>query len=418
MHPEDLHNQPSPGPAVPAGDTTPTNVLVVDDDEMIRQLLDEALNMQGYLPVMADCGERALAILGERSVDIIITDLSMPGMDGLELIRRTNVEFPEVPKIIITGAGTIENAIEAVRIGAYDYIRKPLNLPELWLVLDRAVGHRRLLQSNREYQQRLKESNLQLEERVRQRTARLKASEEEIRLKNEELLRSMEIKDQFLSQLSHELLTPLAPLKGYLSIIRQNLDDPATVGESLDAARKEAARLQILLEGLIDLSGLVAGRTELRLMPTDLNRCIEEAVAAERDHAAGRNISVTLHLDRRLSPLNADPGKVVQIVTLLLSNAIKFSDEGAEVRLASSAGDGSARLTVSDDGIGIPRQEQSRIFEVFYQVDGTKRRRYGGTGIGLSLVRQLTELHGGSVNLESEPGHGSTFTVALPLIDA
>ncbi len=378
-----------------------TRILVVDDDEVIRQLLNEALTMEGYRPTTVKSGEEAVRILKTSQFDVIITDLSMPGMSGLELIRQTNEEHPDVPKIIITGAGTLEDAIESIRIGAYDYIRKPLNLGELWIVLNRAVRNRRLVQSNQEYQRQLQESNQRLEQRVRERT--------------EELVRSMRLKDDFLSHLSHEILTPLAPLKGYLSIIRQNLEDRETVMESLDAAGQEATRLQGVLEGLIDLSQLVAGKAEVLRMPTDLNGCIEQAIEAGRESASHKGLSLSLDLDPDLPPVIADPSKIEQIITNLLANAIKFSREGGAVTLASFRQEDMVCLKVCDSGIGIPAENQQYVFDIFHQIDGSTRRRHGGIGIGLSLVKQLVELHGGTIDLESKPGEGTAFTVRIPL---
>lgn len=405
MKPDDNPSPPPPNSCEICPEEQPaTAVLVVDDDEIIRQLLHEALTVEGYEPITVQSGEEALPALAAREFDVIITDLSMPGMNGLELIRRTNIDHPHVPKIIITGAGTLENAIEAIRIGAYDYIRKPLNLGELWIVLDRAVKNRRLIQSNQEYQRRLQENNQRLEQRVKERT--------------EELVRSMRLKDDFLSHLSHEILTPLAPLKGYLSIVRQSLDDPAAVEESLEAAGKEASRLQQLLEGLIDLSNLVAGKTEVIRMPTDLNSCIERALETERENAARKELVLSAHLDPELPQILADPSKIEQIITHLLSNAIKFSENGSTVTLVSSRRGGQVCLEVGDSGIGIPTEEQAHVFEAFYQIDGSTRRKHGGIGIGLSLVKQLVELHGGTIELESQTGAGTTFSVLIPLIGA
>jgi signal transduction histidine kinase len=381
-----------------------TRVLVVDDDEMIRQLLHDALTMEGYQATTVQSGEAALQVLESSAVDVIITDLSMPGMNGLELIRRTNTDHPHVPKIIITGAGTIENAIEAIRIGAYDYIRKPLNLGELWIVLNRAVKNRRLLQANQEYQRRLQESNQSLEQRVKERT--------------EELMRSMRLKDNFLSHLSHEILTPLAPLKGYLSIMRQNLDDREMVLESLEAAGKEAVRLQNLLEGLIDLSHLVAGEADVMRIPTDLNECIGRAVTTERDAAAKKNVTLSLELDQNLPRFLADPAKIYQVIANLLTNAIKFSEEGGSVTLASSRKGDQICFQVRDSGIGIPTEEQPHVFEAFHQIDGSTRRRHGGIGIGLSLAKQLVELHRGTIELESRAGKGTIISVGIPFCQA
>jgi len=387
--PEDFEDQPD------------TTVLVVDDDIMIRRLLEEALTVQGYQAATAPSGEKALEILPALEIDVIITDLAMPGMSGLELIRLTNVEYPHIPKIIITGAGTLEDAIEAIRIGAYDYVKKPLNLGELWIVLDRAVKNRRLLVSNIEYQKKLKESNLYLEQRVRERT--------------EELEQSMRLKDDFLSHLSHEILTPLAPLKGYLSIVRQNLHDPATVEASLLEAQKEATRLQHLLENLIDLSSLVMGGAEVVAMPTDLNGCIEKIIAAELDNARKKALQLTTELDQHLPVFLADSDKVEQVITHLLTNAIKFSHDGGAVTLTTARQGDEACFTISDTGIGIPEDKLAGIFDAFHQVDGSTRRKHGGTGIGLSLAKQLVELHGGRITVVSEPGKGSIFTVFFPM---
>jgi len=379
-----------------------TRVLVVDDDTMIRQLLQEALTMEGFQVSTEPGGAEALKTLAKSSFDVIITDLSMPGMNGLELIRRTNEDHPHVPKIIITGAGTIEDAIEAIRIGAYDYIRKPLNLGELWIVLGRAVRNRRLVLSNQKFQRQLQESNQRLEQRVRERT--------------EELMRMMQIKDNFLSHLSHEILTPLAPLKGYLSIMRQCLDDPDALDESLDAAGKEASRLQTLLEGLLELSQLVTGKAEMAGIPTDLNACVAGAAETAGEAAAKKGVRITTRLEPDLPLFLADPAKMDKIVANLLGNAIKFSKDGGRVTLITSRGNNEVCLQVRDSGIGIPESEQPYIFEAFHQIDGSMRRRHGGIGIGLSLVKQLVELHGGRIALESSPGEETTFTVRIPMI--
>jgi signal transduction histidine kinase len=223
------------------------------------------------------------------------------------------------------------------------------------------------------------------------------------------------IKDEFLATLSHELRTPLNAILGWTQLLRME-ELPGDGRHGLDVIERNARAQAKLIEDLLDVSRITTGKLRLTMRETTLAPIVEAAIDAVRPVAEARQIKLEADLDRHVAPVKADPDRLQQVVWNLLSNAVKFTEPGGRVSIALAAHPGRASITVRDTGQGIDPKFLPYVFDRFRQADSTSTRAHGGLGIGLTIVRHIVELHGGSVRAESDGmGHGAAFTAVLPL---
>jgi signal transduction histidine kinase len=277
-------------------------------------------------------------------------------------------------------------------------------------LLERAVLDRAVTEQIIRLRSALEDANHNLEARVQQRTAEL-----------EEALRKLselnQLKANFIANISHELRTPLTHIRGYLELLHTE-----ALGElnndqkkSLDVSLRSAGRLQNLIDDLILFSLASRGELTLQLKPVDLNLLISPIVTRANPKAVERGIDLRVQLDPALMPVQADAEKLGWVLSQLLDNAIKFTPSDGVVTLQVVRTENMVTLNVSDSGIGIPSERAKEIFEPFHQLDGSATRRYGGTGLGLALVKQIVEAHGSLVSVLSSPGEGTTISFPLLL---
>ncbi|HEU4401048.1 MAG TPA: PAS domain S-box protein [Candidatus Polarisedimenticolia bacterium] len=236
---------------------------------------------------------------------------------------------------------------------------------------------------------------------------------------NAELRSLDEMKSNLLANVSHELHTPLVSIKGYTEMVLKRKLGPLTPEQErgLNVSLKNIDRLIEMIDNLLSFSRMEKGETQLNLENLPVWQLIDEAIDLVGERIKKKNISVTTQYETDDLVVRADRGKVVQVLTNLLTNAVKFNREGGRITVTGRRGGrGFAEVDVSDTGIGIPPEAQEKIFERFYQIDSSPGRKYEGTGIGLSIVRDILRLHGCSIRVTSEPGQGSIFTFTLPLV--
>jgi len=222
-------------------------------------------------------------------------------------------------------------------------------------------------------------------------------------------------RDRFLAVLSHELRSPLSAVLTWTGMLRRGLVSEELVPKAV-ASIESAARAQVrLVEDLLDVSRIAAGKVSLQLEVADLAAILGARAEVARAAAAAKGITLDVRLDATSAPVRGDPARLSQVFENLLSNAIKFTPEGGCVTLALERADGHAQVTVSDTGIGIPAHVLPHVFDQFQQADSSITRRYGGLGLGLAIARRLVEMHGGSIEAESAgEQRGATFRVRLP----
>jgi signal transduction histidine kinase len=407
-------------------------LLVVDDDPEIVRLLSRFLRRQGYDVTTAPDGEQALSLLAAERFALIVTDITMPKMDGLAVLKAAKILDADIEVIILTGAGILSHAITALRAGAYDYLLKPLErLEELGEIVQRALEHRRLFLENRRLVVELREANQRLEEKVTLRTADLEQA-------NRRLAEALRVKVEFLGQMTHELRTPLNYILGFASLLQEGVGGPPTPKQAtyVDRIQRGGKRLLDLVTDILDLSSVEAGTNRLALESIRLGALVQEVQALVDIPATQKRLEFTTRLDPALSFVVVDRTKLVRILACLVRNAVKFTPHGGTITLTARSvtedrqpetgpvpGPPSPvrwlEIAVEDTGIGITADNLERIFEPFHQVDGSQTRAYGGAGVGLALVRILVELHGGRVWAESEGlGRGAHFIVRLPVLAA
>lgn len=277
---------------------------------------------------------------------------------------------------------------------------------------------------------RSKRAILNILEDLEDRSRELSRRKEELEILNEDLqrinrelerankeLRTLdETKNNLLSNLSHELRTPLVAIKGYSDLMYRGTLGPLTEQQrhGLEISRKSQAQLIDLINNLLDFSRIEIGRLQLRVERFSVNELLPEVLSSVEPRASERGICIDMSRVQPQVYYVGDRGKVSQILTNLLTNAIKFNRDGGRVEVMAEDRVSEVVFSISDTGIGIDPEAIGRIFERFYQVDSSMSRRHGGIGIGLSIVKSLVELHGGSVQVFSKPGNGSTFLVRLP----
>jgi signal transduction histidine kinase len=377
------------------------NILVVDDEKEIREFLNKALSrLGGYHVELAGSGEEALQRIKKTPFDLVLTDLKMPKMDGLQLITEIAKSKPETLTMMMTGHGTIDSALEAMKHGASDYLMKPLNLDELM------VRIRKVLEE-------------------KQRFVRLKDFADQLEQANQELKKIDAMKSEFVSVASHELRTPLAAIKNAVQLILKGKTGEINENQAkfLSMAERNINRLTNILNDLLNLSRIESGKIELKFESVGLKEIIELTASSLRPHADGKSIQIEVEVPERLPAVHGDREKIEQILTNLIGNAIKFTPEGGKILITTEALPkdkmGSflelVAISVKDTGIGIPPEHLDAIFEKFHQVEGSLHRSVSGTGLGLAITKGLVESHQGKIWVESEVGKGSAFTFTLPI---
>ncbi len=376
-------------------------ILVVDDEKEIRDFLSKALTIiGGYKVDVAIDGEEALKKIENDKFDLILTDLKMPKIDGLQLIKEVSQKRPEILMVLMTGHGTIDSAIEAMKEGASDYITKPLNIDEMILRLKKV-----------------------LEEK--QRFLRMKDYIEQLEKANKELKRIDQVKSEFVSIASHELRTPLASIKNAIQLMLKGKTGEINEAQNkfLTMADRNINRLTNILNNLLDLSRIESGRINMKFQNVQLKNLIELTVTSMKPQADEKSINIELDIPQSLPDVYGDPEKIEQILVNLLGNAIKFTPVGGSIQISAKPyykeGDPDhgrmVSISIKDTGPGIPKEHLDAIFEKFHQVEDSMHRTTGGTGLGLAITKGLVEAHYGKIWVESELGKGSIFTFTLPI---
>lgn len=383
-------------------DTRPC-ILVVDDDAALQQALPEALSlrMPGIKVETADSTLEALKRIQQYDYDAIVSDIKMPGMDGLALLIKIKELRPETPTLLITGHGEHDLAIQALRGGAYDFIQKPIDRDYFVVALQRAIQTYHLRRRVREQQQALERHAQSLEAQVQERTR--------------ELMEADAAKDEFLGLASHELKTPLTSLKGMVQLLRRRQERTGGIeGAELANMERSLLRMEILVNDLLNTSLLETGMFALHLKRCDLATLCQHVLD---EYVMGTNLTVTLSTPAEPLEVEVDVDRISQVLLNLLSNAGKYSPRGAPITLTLERVGDECIIAVRDQGLGIPADQLPHIFERFYQAPDIERQTGSsvGMGLGLYIAHKIVERHGGRIEVQSSPGSGSTFAVVLPL---
>jgi signal transduction histidine kinase/DNA-binding response OmpR family regulator len=558
-----------PGATLPATVGPPAaRVLVVDDEPSVVEVFQEFLAAQGYALMLAASGEEAVRKLPDCMPDIILTDLNLPGLSGLEVMRSAKLVDPEVCVIVVTGYASASTAIDALRQGAYDYVTKPFDLDDLLQIVERGLANRRLKVLNRKLLEELRQKNEilrkhehELRERVRVATLQMTslyevgkeisanleleprlavicdraatlsaahaalvylrrepsdefhatwahgvalgvsheddarfvsgqgflgcsvrdqlpvrvdtpaagkplvlpgvrggfrnalavplvaenqvigllcmvdkaggftgedegflalfASQAAIAVRNSQLFehtKSLDrLKSEFVAVVSHEIRTPLTSVKGAVELLADDhyFKNSEQQIKLLTIAHANAERLLVLINDILDFSKLESSSLPMNVERQRLEPVMTQAIQNLRTQLEERRIQLETVISPELPDLVFDAVRIVQVLTNLVSNAIKFSPPGGRIEVSAEPWEGVVRVGVRDHGEGIAPGDLPKLFRKFSQIDSSATRKAGGTGLGLVICKAIVEQHGGLITVESTPGQGSTFYFTL-----
>ena len=383
-------------------------VLLIEDDlddyVLTRELLADIPDRPYELDRVADYGS-GLEMLRQGKHAICLLDYRLGARNGLELLKEIREEGIHPVVIMLTGQDDRELDLAAMKAGATDFLEKSsLTVP----MLERALRY--ALQQKRN-------ADL-LEERVAARTAELHASEERLRQIASDLSKADHRKDEFMAMLAHELRNPLAPLRSAVDVLQMNSDDGAQVRAVAEMLERQVGQMVHLVDDLLDVSRITRGKIELRLQRVELRTVVIQAVEASKTQfeKMGHHLKVTQSEEPIY--LEGDPVRLTQVLGNLLSNAGKFTPDGGRIELSTSKENGQAVIRVMDNGMGIAWENLTSIFDMFVQVDASLERPSSGLGLGLTLVKKLVDMHGGSVEVRSDgKDQGTEFILRLPTVE-
>ncbi len=388
------------------------SVLSIDDEALIRESITDYLEDSGYRVLQAENGRVGLEIFHKEHPDIILVDLRMPEIDGLDVLTSVTKESPGTPIIVVSGTGVIQDVIDALRLGAWDYLVKPISdLAVLEHAVVKCLERARLLKENQLYREHL-------EEEVKSRTADLEKRTEELLKAKDTAEEANLAKSRFLTTMSHELRTPMNGVLGMaqLALLTELTDQQRYY---LEIISQSGRALMDILNEILDLSRIEANKIELEEIEFNLGESLESIIRLFSGSADAKGLLLNCRIPVHIPvDLIGDPIRLNQVLSNLIANALKFTEKG-EIsitinKLKETEDSVDLFFGVSDTGIGISQEKLDVIFQPFSQVDNSTTRKYGGTGLGLTIVKSLVELMGGMISVESEAGAGSTFWVTLP----
>jgi signal transduction histidine kinase len=472
------------------------HILVVDDEPRLRLACRRVLEPQGFTISEAEDGQQGLELIESESPDLVLIDLMMPNVSGMEVLEAARSKYPDLAFIVITGYATLEKAVEAMKQGADDFIAKPFKPQELRMVVERALKRVRTLQDMALEKGRtrvLVESmtngvlvvdeegkvalmnpalrrlaswpegdpvGLTLEEvlpcpdviqALKQILASpdpekkgaiqcqisLRTAEEPVHLQVTCLpfrdgrgnpvgamalfddvtawRRLDELKSEYVSTVAHDIASPLGSVLGQLQTMQRGL-----AGELTEKQAHLISRAALRIQGIVDLSQDLLNLAKMESgalgepEEVDLAAILKEAVDLFSEPAQEKGQNLSLEIDPQLPPVRGVARALMQVFQNLVSNAVRYTPQGGEIKVSAHSGEGVVEIAVQDNGFGIPAEDHQRIFQRFYRVKDANTRMIVGTGLGLPIVKRVVEDHKGSIRLESQPGKGSTFIVSLP----
>jgi len=373
-------NAPSQPASPPPQDSL---ILVVDDVQQNIQVVGTMLREAGYSIMPATSGAAALQRVQKKLPDLILLDLMMPEMDGLEVCRRLKADpaTQPLPIIFLTASNEMSHLVQGLEAGAVDYVTKPFNPPEL---LARVRTH-----------------------------LELKHARDTIIRYSRELSRLNDEKNEFMGIAAHDLRSPLNAIQGYAEMV---LEDAALGGENAGLVHQihDASRRMVeMVQNLLDANRIERGEMRLNLAPAELTALVAGVVEGQRPRATAKQ--QTLELEHDLAPVTVtvDAGVMVQVVENLVSNAVKYSPPGKRIQVRLRRTGSAVRCEVQDEGPGLSAEDQQKLFGKFARLTAKPTGGEQSTGLGLSIVKKLVEAMHGRVWCESEPGRGATFLVEL-----
>jgi signal transduction histidine kinase len=512
-------------------------ILIVDDEPSVLLTVAAILQQEGYAVDAVPDGTAAIANIGSRHYDLVLTDLKMPGIDGLQVLEEVRKRSPKTVTVMMTGYGSVDTALEALQRGAYEYLLKPTEVEDLKAAVRRSLERKRLSEIDTLYRvSRMSSSSLdpaQIAQEVTQAArevlgtsgaelvdfaggtsaagahqlrgvldgtgiserlakgetvtlaeapegvrqwagkngiaslvltpgianqklacalcvwntqpfdfhasaqrflsglagqsalalshaaifAELQRNNEQLAAANAKLRELDHLKSQFLSVATHELRTPLSIILGYNSMLSESLadrlDEPEqeTLRESVAACK----RLIRLVNSMLDITQIESGKMRMNFEVSDLRRIVTGVAALFQQEARSKQIHIGVELPQRLPRLVMDAERIEQVLVNLLGNALKFTPKGGAVTISVRQQEGGVQVAVSDTGIGIAAEDKARIFDEFAQVRRqVANRQREGSGLGLAIARRIVEAHHGALEVESQPGCGSTFRFSIP----
>ena len=358
-----------------------STILVIDDEETMRDACQQVLNKSGYHTETSADGADGLRKVREFPPDLVLVDLKMPGISGMEVLEKIRKIDSTIISIVITGYATIESAVEAMKRGAYDFLPKPFTPDELRIIIKRGLERRELV------------------------------------LESLSLRREKEkIEKNFISMVSHELRRPLIDVQEYLEVVRAGIVGRLTQPQKgmLEKASGQINTLLVLIKDWLDMSRIEAGRMLENLELLDLSQILHKTVDLLREKIKNKKITLEVNIPAHLPLIKGEKLSIERVFTNLLRNAIDYNHEEGRISVKAKGEGDYVVIEVSDTGIGIPQKDIPFIFDEFFRVKNRKTRHITGSGLGLSIVKKIVEAHRGSIEVRSEEGKGSTFTVFLP----
>lgn len=388
-----------------------SKILVVDDEPQFERLVLQRLRRQiragKYNFVFARNGKEALRILEEQAdIQVVLSDINMPEMDGLELITKIHATYPMIRVVIVSAYGDMDNIRQAMNQGAFDFVTKPIDFANLETTIQKTLREVEMIHQAKEA--------------------------ERLAAKNEQLMELDQLKSELFTNIAHEFRTPLTVILGMAEQIERSPEN--WLDKGVNMIRRNGGQLLHLVNELLELRQLEAGKLRLREIHTDVVPFIKNIAESFRPMMESKDLMLHLLISEKELAMDYDPERLLTLLSNLLSNAIKYTPMGGHIYLQldqvkenqsnTSTTQAHLRLRIKDSGIGIAEADLPHLFDRYFQAEITEgaleslgKGKLSRSGVGLSFVYQLTNLMGGNIEVESKLGEGSTFTLWLPIKD-